>query len=257
MLLYSPSGAGKTSLVQARLVPRLEEDGFAVCPVVRVNHDVSAGAPWSDGPAPNRYVLSTLLSPGGGNCPPRRSSPIAELAGMTLTEYLAEAAATDGRPDNAVLVFDQFEEMLTIDPTDSTAKDEFFDQVGRGAARPGRWALFAMREDFVAELDPYPRLIPSRFATRYRLDLLEVPAALEAITLLGPRLGRHLPTRTPLRSSSTTCAASGCSTCGTVARSSARTSSQSSSRSSAGSSGSGSVPECARSRRPTSRASAT
>ena len=37
VLLYSPSGAGKTSLVQAALLPRLIEEGFAVLPVIRVS----------------------------------------------------------------------------------------------------------------------------------------------------------------------------------------------------------------------------
>ena len=38
-----------------------------------------------------------------------------------------------------------------------------------------------MREDFVAELDPYARYVPTRFANRYRLDLLTVDQALEAV----------------------------------------------------------------------------
>src|SRR3972149_2549885 len=37
VLLPSPSGAGKTSLVQAGLIPRLREEGFLVLPVARVN----------------------------------------------------------------------------------------------------------------------------------------------------------------------------------------------------------------------------
>ena len=36
----------------------------------------------------------------------------------------------------------------------------------------GRWALFAMREEFVAQLDPYVDLLPTLLRTRYRLDLL-------------------------------------------------------------------------------------
>ena len=36
VLLYSPSGAGKTSLVQAALMPALEQEGFQVSPIIRV-----------------------------------------------------------------------------------------------------------------------------------------------------------------------------------------------------------------------------
>src|SRR5262245_19806205 len=37
VLLHSPSGAGKTSLVQAALIPMLEDREFTVLPVIRVN----------------------------------------------------------------------------------------------------------------------------------------------------------------------------------------------------------------------------
>ena len=39
VLLHSPSGAGKTSLIQAALIPRLLKNRFQVLPVVRVNLD--------------------------------------------------------------------------------------------------------------------------------------------------------------------------------------------------------------------------
>src|SRR6266480_790503 len=37
VLLHSPSGAGKTSLIQAALLPRLQEQEFTVLPVMRVS----------------------------------------------------------------------------------------------------------------------------------------------------------------------------------------------------------------------------
>src|SRR5579864_1860086 len=36
VLLYSPSGAGKTSLIQSKLVPKLREEAFQVLPIMRV-----------------------------------------------------------------------------------------------------------------------------------------------------------------------------------------------------------------------------
>ncbi len=42
VLMFSPSGAGKTSLVQAGLIPRMEEKGFNVLPVIRVSREISA-----------------------------------------------------------------------------------------------------------------------------------------------------------------------------------------------------------------------
>ncbi len=63
-------------------------------------------------------------------------------------------------PDFEVLIFDQFEEVLTVDPTDQEAKGQLFAQVGEALRDRRRWALFAMREDHVAGLDPYLRRSP-------------------------------------------------------------------------------------------------
>src|SRR5690349_21673629 len=74
VLLHSPSGAGKTSLVQAALIPQLQEQDFQVLPVMRVSLEPVPLA--ADGRAPatngasaqgastgaNRYILSLLLS---------------------------------------------------------------------------------------------------------------------------------------------------------------------------------------------------
>ena len=38
VLLYSPSGAGKTSLIQAALIPDLKEADFDVLPVIRLTN---------------------------------------------------------------------------------------------------------------------------------------------------------------------------------------------------------------------------
>src|SRR5512140_2384054 len=58
VLLHSPSGAGKTSLIQAGLVPRMVER-FSVFPLVRVNLEAPEEVRGVAGL--NRYALSTLL----------------------------------------------------------------------------------------------------------------------------------------------------------------------------------------------------
>jgi hypothetical protein len=62
---------------------------------------------------------------------------------------------------------------------DTAARRIFFAQLGDALEESRRWALFVVREDYVAALDPYLRLLPTRLATTYRLDLLtavtEVP----------------------------------------------------------------------------------
>lgn len=203
VVVYSPSGAGKTSLIRAGLIPGLREEGFQVLPVARVSIElpyttdsISQDQPADNSPnvtgvGPdiskiNRYVLSTLISL-EENLPEDKQTPVDRLAGMTLGEYLAqrpsEKDTTDqeGGPQSQVLVFDQFEEILTIDPTDHECKVDFFEQVGSALRDRHRWALFSIREDFVAALDPYLKPIPTRLSNRFRLDLLGVEAARQAI----------------------------------------------------------------------------
>src|SRR3712207_3254009 len=186
VLLYSPSGAGKTSLLEAALTPALQAAGFEVLPVIRVTHTLE---PRPGAPTPrNRYVMSVLLSLEEGLLP-EEQRPVTELATLTMREYLEIRADRDGRPGNEVLVFDQFEEVLTADPTDEPAKHAFFRELGEALRDRGYWALFSMREDFLAGLDPYLAQVPTRFRTRFRLDLLSVDQALEAIRLPAERAG--------------------------------------------------------------------
>jgi WD40 repeat protein len=64
---------------------------------------------------------------------------------------------------------------------DQVTKRAFFRQLGELLGDRTVWALFSMREDFLAELDPYARLVPTRFTNRYRLDLLTEAEALDAV----------------------------------------------------------------------------
>ncbi len=175
VLLYAPSGAGKTSLIRAGLVPHLEEEGFRVLPEIRVSAWLP---PTGDaGVSPNRYLMSTLLSLENGLGPERRRP--GELAGMGLVAYLE--AEEGNEPGGEVLIFDQFEELLTADPIDEDAKYTFVTELGTALRNPRRWALLVMREDMVAGLDPYRQLLPTRLRTTFRLDLLGEAAARAAI----------------------------------------------------------------------------
>ncbi len=202
VLLHSPSGAGKSSLVQAGLIPRLKEDGFNVLPVVRVNQEPPAGLVKGD--HFNRYMFSILLSLEEALGDDQRT-PVEELASMSLDDYLGEysenmRASGDPQDDSIVLILDQFEEVLTQDSTDREAKLAFFTQLGSVLRERSRWALFVMREDYLPALDPFTRPIPTRLANTYRLDFLVVDAARAAIHQPAHELGVHfsLPAVTKL-----------------------------------------------------------
>ncbi len=175
VLFYSPSGAGKTSLLEAGLRPRLEQRDFEVLPTVRVGY---VPPPSLNGaPVRNRYLLSTLVSLEEDR-PSDRQLGISELLDIELNDYLTRL---DHDQLDPCILFDQFEELFTLDPTDQEQKMEFLHEVGVALRDRGRWALFSMREDFIAQLDPYLHLVPTRFNTRYRLDLLGASAAETAI----------------------------------------------------------------------------
>ena len=179
VLLYSPSGAGKTSLVQAALIPELEAEDFRVLPTLRLGYLTADG----NAPRVNRYLTSLLLSL-ERDLPETEQTPLPELTSLSLTEYLdRQPAPPGGAWHGDVLIFDQFEEVLTVDPGGRAIKAEFFEQVGKTLRDRNRWALFSMREEFVAGLDPYLHHIPTRFdkGHRYRLELLGPAAAQEAM----------------------------------------------------------------------------
>lgn len=184
VLLYSPSGAGKTSLIQAGLLRELrEKEGFRVC-LIR-------GFRGAQG-KPNRYLKNVYdaLEDALPEAVRKRRDTAA-----SLDEYLKgrPRVATEGPPDveELVLIFDQFEEIFNIDPVDRDAKAEFFRELGRALRDRTRWALFSMREDHVAALDDYLHLLPTQLKTRFRLGLLERPQAQQAIEgPLGDLCGR-------------------------------------------------------------------
>ena len=193
VLLHSPSGAGKTSVLQALLLPEIRDEGFLVPGsadeyrhgkpkplVIRVNNPLPPDVPEGC----NRYALSVMLSLEEHRPRADRREPVS-LAGMELDDYLRAAFAVpaDGssRPPPLLLVFDQFEEVLTLDPTDRPAKEAFFGALGKALRDRTRWALFASRDDFVAAFEPYRNHIPTSLNVTYRLDFLSELSARDAI----------------------------------------------------------------------------
>jgi hypothetical protein len=80
-----------------------------------------------------------------------------------------------------LLVVDQFEEILTLDPTDWPSKEQFFRDLGEAVQDGGLWVLLAMREDYMGGLEPYEGFLPGYLRARYRLDFLTESEARAAI----------------------------------------------------------------------------
>jgi outer membrane protein assembly factor BamB len=196
VFLYGASGTGKTSLLNAGLIHKLEvEQGFVVLPVVRPGSQRDqVGAEQT---AANPFVHATLLTWSG------ITDRTPELADSNLEAYLAKLTSErdeDGNPKPRLLIFDQLEEIFRNQIEAKQKQHEFFAQIGdvldksRARIRPEgdsppadtvpTRVLLSMREEFIAELDNYAELLPDRLRVRFRLERLREPAALDAVT--GP-----------------------------------------------------------------------
>ena len=188
VLLYSPSGAGKTSVIQAGLIPRLRTK-FEVWGPLRVNaepKDVSAGV--------NRYTLSIKAGILPAASPAELSPALTmldfvKLRRKELRKHKPNERDKEGESENIVLVIDQFEEVLTTDPLGRETKLAFFKELGALLQADKRlWALLVMREDYLAQLDPYCDQLPTRLNNRFRLDLLgnaEAQKVIESLAASG------------------------------------------------------------------------
>ncbi len=178
VLLYSPSGAGKSSLIQAGLIPALLEEGFHVMPLVRLNYEPPVDLLQKE--EFNRYTFSAIQSL-EETLPEEQCLPGEIILELTLAEYLTQRTKQEDQPDTEVLIFDQFEEVLTVDVTDQEVKANFFSQLGTALRDRKRWVIFSIREDYVGALTPYLRPIPTRLSNTFRLELLGKDAARQAI----------------------------------------------------------------------------
>lgn len=183
VVLFAESGAGKTSLLNAQVVPMLEDEGFEVLPFARVQGPPMEGLRSED--ITNMYVFHTLLGWSDEDCQPL------DVAKQSLSDFLADNPHPEddfGYPQPRVLIFDQFEELFTTYPERWQDREGFFNQVSRALREePLLHVVFSMREDFIAELEAYADLFPRRFGTRSHLERMRPGQALDAVQ--GPLTG--------------------------------------------------------------------
>lgn len=175
-VLYGASGAGKSSLIHARLIPALQGEGYVVLPVGRVGGELPVGVAHVD----NIFVFNLLLSLDEEGNPGR-------LAQMTLRDFLTARVSNQ----LLVLIIDQFEEIMSSQPGRWREREDFFRQLSQAlTAHPNLAVLLVMREDYIADLDSYASLLPGRLRSRFLLPRMGVTAALEAIRNPAELAGR-------------------------------------------------------------------
>lgn len=197
VLFYAQSGAGKSSLINTRLVPSLREEGFEVLPIGRLSGELPEGID----EVGNIFVYNLLLSL-DQDC-----RQLEQWAHTSLSDYLSSHKSTMPTPqgesagerqaddDHAqlprVLIIDQFEEILTTQLGRWRDRQDFFRQLRQAMSHdPLLWVVLTLREDHVAALDPYARLLPGRLRARFHMQRMGHQAALEAVKKPAEAFGR-------------------------------------------------------------------
>ncbi len=207
-LFYAASGAGKSSLIQAKLIPLLEDRGFEVLPVGRV----SGPAPRNNDAIENIFIyhLKKRLAPLRPDAP---AAHRAAYLGATLSEFLLMLAligqdaegnarfdfvsgATNagdsyvlpegggGEIKPRLLFLDQFEELFTTHLQAWEQREPFFRQLRQAMDDdPLLYVVLVMREDYIAYAEDYIHLLPELHTARYGMKPMGEKAASDAIQL--------------------------------------------------------------------------
>jgi hypothetical protein len=109
VLLYAASGAGKSSLLNAGLIPLLEARGYEVLPSARVSGRIPDAIKTSE--VNNVYAFNVLSSWAGPSVDPMDLVK-ADIASFLANRPHREDAA--GEPVLRVVLLDQFEELFTF-----------------------------------------------------------------------------------------------------------------------------------------------
>jgi WD40 repeat protein len=190
-LFYAQSGAGKSSLINTRLIPGLvEEAEYQVLPVGRL---LGEAVKRSD--VDNIYVHNLITSL------IKRKIEDRQVSKLTLSQFLAGLDFNDEEgyfyndsltetpvqeanetTANYVLIIDQFEELFTTHPEEWRKREDFFKQLAQAMDDFSNLSIvLAMREDYIAVLEPYAHLVPGKFRGRYYMQRLGYRAAREAV----------------------------------------------------------------------------
>src|SRR6478735_2522370 len=181
VLVYAQSGAGKSSLLRAGVIGRLEDQQYQVLRSARVHGLLPNDVPPES--VQNIFVYHALqywatTLPNG--------QFIKDHAKTTLSEFLkplvAAPAADEDNPPPLIVILDQFEEFFTTNQHRWQERRPFFDQLAQALHDlPTMKVVFVMREEYIAQLEPFNDLLPEKLRPRMHLERLRGNAARSAV----------------------------------------------------------------------------
>jgi hypothetical protein len=151
LVLFSPSGSGKTSLINAGVRPELENMGY------RTVYTRMEGEPTA---AVCKAVAETLDLE--KNAPDQ---------GQRLYDFLKQAVQETGKP--LVIFLDQFEEFFIVFKDNDTLRREFIEEVAKIKydEQLPVFLVLSLREDYFAHLHEFRLAIPSIFNNNSNIRL--------------------------------------------------------------------------------------
>ncbi len=178
VLLYSESGAGKTSLLNTMVVPMLEGRNSQVLGPARAGGALPQWIKHTD--IKNIYAFNAILSMRGELLNSQ------SVWSMSFADFMKtqEAATQERHYSRRVVMFDQFEEIFSTHPERWKDRVVFFNSVSDALEQDSSLrVVFVIREEYIAHIDSFAPLLPERLRTRFRLERLREEAALQAVTM--------------------------------------------------------------------------
>lgn len=194
-VLYGKSGVGKSSLLQAGLIPELKRNYYL--PVyIHLNFSIRKLSPTKQ----LKQIIEREIK--------RTDKSVIEFDDKTLWEYFHTVKILDGHI-KPVLIFDQFEEIFTIEKESQRLVNEFITEIANlienqipvkakekypdknipfDFSRQNYRVVLSLREDYLAQLENLNAFIPSLKKSRIRLQPMEKQEAIEVVKKAGAHI---------------------------------------------------------------------
>jgi len=178
LVLHGPAAVGKTSLLQAGVLPLVKGQGVDVLRIGRVVHQSARPLAVASDRDAYRHSLITSWAPDELPPPP----------GTSLGTFLADRPVQRnayGEPGSLLAAIDHFEELFSSFPARTAEREELIDELAEALHVVDRLRLLiVIRDDHLGDLaDHEYRLSPSSMA-RIRLTPLRPEPAQQAV--IGP-----------------------------------------------------------------------